>query len=688
MVIKKIKNTIKTPKFKLLTAIVLSVLLIGYTSYVSYNSIINLKNTINSIAEPNNLILSLQDIQKDLTAVQSYIRTYTYSHEYQYLNKYKTAEKSLDTNLAKLGNIITDDYKSQYDSITIYINYKKNIIAYYVSLQTEDKNAQLDSITSRIDGIMNETDSARRAQNMQANEKGFRKIINFIFSNKDKATEGTVILQNDSIMALKRSVQDAKNIAEEQQELQEKLEMELLDQDLMIMNEVSEFISDIFHDEDEKITATKEKSVENIQSTLLFLGAIIGLTLLFISYLLIKIIFDIKRGERYRDKLEDAKRKAEDLTETKARFMSNMSHEIRTPLTAIVGFSEQAKKQNITFEEKTKYLNIISQSSEYLLNIVNEILTFSKIEAGKDQLDEHDFSLKEVLEEVYLFLKPKADDKNIQLLLHTDKKLHDWYKCDSQKIKQILINLTSNAVKFTNEGSVKIISTLKEQKDGLDTIELRVEDTGIGISNENIDKIFGEFTQNDETTSRKYGGTGLGLAISMKYAQLLGWDLRVESELNEGSTFIITLILKHSDKIPLQNKIKESEKPDLENQKVLKVLYADDDEWNRMLGGVVLENMNIIPDMAVNGLEAVKKAKEKKYDIILMDIQMPELDGKAATREIRKFKSDHRPIIIALTANVIKKDIDSFLEAGMDDYLTKPFKEEELFEKINRHIPQ
>ncbi|HKJ79874.1 MAG TPA: histidine kinase dimerization/phospho-acceptor domain-containing protein, partial [Prolixibacteraceae bacterium] len=424
----------------MLTAIVLSVLLIGFTSYVSYKSIIELKNTINSIAEPNNIILSLQEIQKDLTAVQSYIRTYTYSHENQYLNKYKTAEKSLDMNLVVLGKIITDDYKTQYDSINIYINYKKNIIAYYVSLQTEDKNAQLDSITSRIDGIINETDSAKRAQNMQANENGFRKIINFIFSNKDKAAEGTVVLPNDSITALKRSIQDAKNIAEEQQELQESLEMELLDQDLMIMNEVSEFISDILKDENEKLTTTKEKSVENIQSTLLYLGAIIGLTLLFISYLLIKIILDIKRGERYRDKLEEAKRKAEDLTETKVRFMSNMSHEIRTPLTAIVGFSEQAKKQNITLEEKTKYLNIISKSSEYLLNIVNEILTFSKIEAGKEQLERHDFSLEEVLEEVYLLLKPKADDKNIELLLHTDAKAHNWYKCDSQKIKQILIN--------------------------------------------------------------------------------------------------------------------------------------------------------------------------------------------------------------------------------------------------------
>jgi signal transduction histidine kinase len=382
--------------------------------------------------------------------------------------------------------------------------------------------------------------------------------------------------------------------------------------------------------------------------------------------------------------LEESVQVLKNATKAKSEFLSRMSHEIRTPLNAVIGLTDLAQKTTDA-AKIADYLQKIRLSSRFLLGIINDVLDFSKIEAGKLQLSPEDFEFKSLIFETVNIIEFKAEEKHIKLSVALDDAVPVLLFGDRQRLGQVLTNLLSNAVKFTSENgrielAVKCISKNSE------TAKLRfdVKDTGIGISEEQQERLFKSFSQAEAATSRTYGGTGLGLAISQNIIKLMGSEIGVRSKKNEGSDFFFEITLPLGSKAVSVAAADEAI-PDLSGKHIL---LAEDNEINREIVEASLEATGVTIDTAENGNEAVKLFSENpgKYDMIFMDIVMPEKDGFAAAREIRLLPEGKNVPIIAMTANVFKEDIDNCIEAGMNDHIGKPIDFNNMFIKIRQYI--
>ena len=384
----------------------------------------------------------------------------------------------------------------------------------------------------------------------------------------------------------------------------------------------------------------------------------------------------------YQKEIEAEKKKTQDALSFKSKFLSNMSHEIRTPLNGIIGFTTIALKTKLDKQQKDLMLKIKS-TSNLLLGIINDILDISKIESGKMKIEEKKFDLRELLDNVSNILEPKAVEKRIDFLVIYENIDHFYYKGDTLRISQVLTNLLSNAIKFTAEGYVKIKVQLIEDENLL----FEVQDSGIGLKQESLFSLFEEFTQADMSTSRKYGGTGLGLSISKNLVQLMGGSIYVESEFEKGSSFFVKLPLEKAENF---EDTKKEKLEDLESitEKVnalenIKILVAEDNKMNQMVLDMLLEETKLSLEFADDGIIAVEMFKNGEYNFVLMDLQMPNLDGYGATKEIRKF--DKNIPIIALSANVLQEDIDRAFSSGMNEYLSKPIELQKLFNVIVKY---
>jgi signal transduction histidine kinase len=390
----------------------------------------------------------------------------------------------------------------------------------------------------------------------------------------------------------------------------------------------------------------------------------------------LNIVHQRRKYYRLHEDLQRTKMLAEQATKHKSQFLAKMSHEIRTPLNAIIGFITLLREKE-TDETKLKYLDIISNSSDSLLQIINDILDISKIESGKLEIESQNFNpYKDLITTAELF-QAKAAEKDIVLKIKYNSSIPELLYGDVLRIKQIFSNLLSNAIKFTPDGSV--VKSVIWYKNGY--LNILVKDYGIGISEEQQKKIFQPFTQADGSIVRKYGGTGLGLTISMELSRLLGGELQLKSVEGKGSTFVLTL------PVPLGKEEKRDEEDSIMSLDG-HILVVEDYEANRMFVAIILENAGLTYEMANDGVEAIEKFKNGKFDLILMDENMPKLNGTEATKEILKIEKEqglkHTPII-SLTANALKGDREQFLAAGFDDYLSKPIDPQKLL-KTMKHL--
>lgn len=391
----------------------------------------------------------------------------------------------------------------------------------------------------------------------------------------------------------------------------------------------------------------------------------------------IGIHLDITDQKKLENELRKARTLAEDSVKAKENFLATMSHEIRTPLNGIIGMAQILHSTPLD-SEQYQFLAAINSSANNLLALVNDILDFSKIEAGRLELEEAEFDLKNVIENIRQALVFKANEKGINIKINYDEKIPKFLVGDQLRLYQIILNLAGNALKFTESGYIELSAEVIHQSDGNYYLRFLISDTGIGISPDKVLAIFEEFTQVNSSIARKYGGTGLGLNISLRLVELMKGNLIVSSEATKGTVFGFTIQFKQAQSVK-EEITKENIKRNV--LKGLKVLVVDDNDINLLIARTMLTRAGAEVMQASDGLIALELFSEHTFDIILMDMQMPDVDGLTATQVIRKEYQSQIPIL-GLTANAFKSELDKCIDAGMNDAMSKPFKEMVLINKI------
>jgi PAS domain S-box-containing protein len=372
---------------------------------------------------------------------------------------------------------------------------------------------------------------------------------------------------------------------------------------------------------------------------------------------------------------------AEESAKSKQRFLSNMSHEIRTPLNSIIGFTNVVLKTELN-EKQKEYLNAIKLSSDSLIVLINDILDLAKVDAGKMTFEKAPFNLIESVDSALYLFKTKLSEKKLELVKEFDPKIPKVLIGDPVRLHQVIMNLVSNAIKFTMSGTITVKAKLTEETNEDATIEITVSDTGIGIPESKLKTIFSAFQQATTDTTRLYGGTGLGLAIVKQLVKAQGGEITVKSKEGEGASFSFKLSFGKTE-VPIQNEKKDTS---IHEEKVgnIRVLVSEDIKFNQLLMKTLLEGYGFDLDIAENGKIAIEKLQKGHFDLVLMDLQMPVMDGFAATEYIRKNISSDIPII-ALTADVTTVDVEKCKAAGMNDYISKPVDEKILYNKIVKY---
>lgn len=412
-------------------------------------------------------------------------------------------------------------------------------------------------------------------------------------------------------------------------------------------------------------TILRKKSGEEM-NVYLSIGKIEKSDLQFLVYRVRDTTAQIKAQEE----LIRAKEIAEAAVIAKSRFVATMSHEIRTPLNGVIGMAHLLQQTNLS-ERQQEYADTIEKSGQSLMVLINDILDFSKLESGKMTLEEQRIDIREIIFEICNLLRPHAERKALVLSMEVDEGVPNYFMIDGARLKQMLLNLIGNAIKFTDKGFVKIFCTSRYIYGELHEVNIEVADSGIGIPSDKVHSLFDMFSQVDSSTSRKYGGTGLGLTISKQIAELMGGTIKVESQFKVGSKFKIQI---HAKESKIHTVTVEKGEVDFPTELFAndRFLIVEDNSVNQKVLIYMLELIGLSADVVSNGKEAVDVVLKNHYDLLFMDVQMPEMDGLEASQKIKKVQNNP-PYIIALTANHGMEDRASCLEAGMDDFISKPF---------------
>ena len=669
-------------KFKIEIQITALALIIGTVvvtiGYFSYQNLSKIVNYIQQATYPDNKIFVIKEIESDLNALENTVRLYALTKNYNVLDEFYTHEDEISSNLKALSGfkvenkfdlmLIDSISKLSQEKLDLWneiLNIhlsKKGIFPAFSKLYSNLEEKETDKVAAE-----------NKIENVAQNNADTLKTIT------DTTISGSAIERK----TIKKKIQKLEWEIYRNSKNKNVLETQLIEKNVAISNKITTLISETetrsenallqkTTEADRLAEVTYERLAQFVVSAVVLLFA--ALFVLF-SYL--------SKARKVELALTNARAKAEALARAKEQFAANVSHELRTPVNAIYGLSEQIlqKKPDSKIAEM---MTIIFKSAAHLRSIVNDTLDFSKIQSGKLKLESINFYPCEIMEEVYQLFKYDANHKGIDLKLICDDINQTVVIGDSLRLKQIMINLTGNAIKFTNDGEVIIKVKLLENNNIVE-LQIQIIDTGIGIEEKKLNVVFDEYVQIEDLTGKKYHGTGLGLTIVKKLVELQGGKIKLESIQGFGTNVSVTLFYPKGEQT--EHEKETNEIPEIpETFRQLSVLIADDEEYNLFLLKNILQKWNVRFKEVKNGKEAIKAVCDEHFNIVLMDINMPEINGIEAAKEI--LRCDAETKIIAVTAATEQLDQKECFEAGMKGFLFKPFSEKDLFEKINSLIQE
>ncbi|MBS3913861.1 MAG: response regulator [Bacteroidetes bacterium] len=680
-IVQQLKLRIKSFEFRVSAIIftaVLAVVAIGFTTYSSLTQIVS--GVAQSTKQDGKLLL-LKEILAEITDAESYAKSFTFTNDDKYLGPYARSIDVTHSKLKELKKLSTKDSSELViDSLTLLVHRKFIVLNDFIALRD----------TGRLDvvlGILSDKINPGYSRNDRIlSSKDKESLLNRIFNRRKKSkTNGAESGTVSSFKDMQQEIERLRFLEEVNAEEIARSQMELTEQDKVIMENIRKIFQDLETAERNKIAANTKAAELLAQKTNTNITAFsIGLT--FILFLLgYVIVSNIKKSREYNLQLEKAKSETEQLAEAKELFVANMSHEIRTPLHAITGFTEQVMQSELQPEQREQ-MEIIKKSGDHLLKLVNNVLDLTKIHAGKLVEFKDVFLPKELLSDTLNLIAPLAKEKNLGIHSIISNKIPEKLVGDVIKFRQVLLNILSNAVKFTEAGSISLTAGIRDQSNGMVTLEVKISDTGIGISEDQMGTIFDEFVQVSNKSSMKYGGTGLGLSISRKLTEFMGGKLSIESTRGVGSTITIdipfTVNLKEKAQVIPDKIIDTSE---IKNKRIL---VADDEVFNVKLLNVLLQKWQIQFTSVSNGRDVLQALSTNSYDAVLMDLTMPVMNGYDTARNIRE-NPDKRISnlpIIALTASAEPEVAEHCKNAGIYFLLIKPYLESDLLETLKLAI--
>jgi signal transduction histidine kinase/DNA-binding NarL/FixJ family response regulator len=644
---------------------ILAVILLSATGYLSYRNLSSIVASIQVNLKPDLRLSSIREISMDLEKAQNSIRIYTNTHDTLDLRPYYTIISNIDEKVSRLHSECINDSVLTQQTDTISKLIEKNIVIWNQLLYLHNNYTVVENLKHL---------SVRLDSNSVEDSKTERSILKRVFSraNKNRLNEKEIISdlkeieQQDSITKAKLTIRESK-LAVTSSEIKE----QFYDLITKIENEIYGLVK-------AKALAADKLAANTYIWLAMFSvsGTLLAILVMFI------IVRYIRKTHVYQIALQSSKDESEKLARTKELFMANMSHEIRTPVTAISGFTEQLLHEPLD-ENTTRSLKIIKSSSDHLADIINDILDFSKLQNGRMALEKVHFTIVQILEDVYALFERQAMRNNTRLSYAISPDTPHVLVGDPYRLKQIMINLVSNSVKFTKNGEVHFnVNCIKKESSETELV-VEVIDTGIGIDESKINFIFEDFAQEEMSTTRKYGGTGLGLSIVKKLIELHSGTIECVSRKNQGTKITCHIPYLTGD----EKQVRKEVEPPLyipEEIRNMKILVVDDEEYNRLLFKTILERWKVRYHEAANGMEALEMLKTDRYDLLFMDARMPGIDGLKATQFIRnemKITKSEMPVI-CISAATISEDWQKYQRAGMNAFLPKPFTEEMLLTTI------
>lgn len=689
----------KQRRIEILILLFTLVLIVGVATIGSFtfSNLKQIEKHSEKIYEPNQTVINLKLLLGELRNSENCVRAYTLYKNDEYLQAYEKSLEEIDRCFDSLYNYQKNDTEAQelLDSTERLVEQKILLLNKHLSLRNESKVVnQVNRIQAKLDQVATEkANNPATADTVHTPEKK-RSLLSRLFHRKENKTivqkpeEPKIELNKESVDGIRSEVAKVKNQQSRMLADMNNKALELMKEDRQIWAKLMDILNVLENRQNQVLKEIASASIAQTEKThklTLLSGIMILIMLTFLAFLSIYYFYS---EQKHRARLNKAVTESRMLAKARETFLATMSHEMRTPLNAIIGFTEQLSSTPLN-EEQKKELEIINSASKHLLGLVNDVLDLSKIEAEKITFEKIEFSPKDQVTEAVEFFKPKIHDKHLECTLQFEKDIPASLIGDPLRLKQVILNLLSNSVKFTSSGGVhvRVSAQVPPHDVGVIFIHVSVEDTGIGISKDMVDKVFDNFVQADSSINRKFGGTGLGLSITKKIIELQGGNIKVESTVGKGT--------KISFRIPYRVNSAKKVKKEIEEEKYVptiaigkKVLIADDESFNRALLITILKRWNIAYDEAENGRQVLEKLEKEDYDIILMDVRMPEISGIDASRLIRKLNdaSKSRVPIVALTAAVSDEKRRECLNAGMNDLLTKPYKEAKLLKIIEQTI--